>query len=344
MTAAARRRLFVARFSHEGNAFGPLRADLAAFRRNEWHRGPGVVAGTAGTSQELSALQPFVQAHSDWELVVSRCASALPSGPIEDAVFDAFLQEVLADLEAALGAGGLHGIYLSLHGAAITPTRLHADLDLVEAVHARCPDLPLAVTFDLHGNLHPRLAESLAIGFGYRTHPHVDMREVATRAIEGLVRLVEDRRRTRCAVVQTRVLLSSLNMRTEAGPMRELQEAAAQAERQPGVLAASVFGGFPYADTPCTGASSFVFTDADADPDGTQARRVAEGLADCIRASSPAFDVRLPTAEEGLAQALAFAGPGLVAVADAADNPYSGGAADTPAVLRALLASSAVSA
>jgi microcystin degradation protein MlrC len=41
--------------------------------------------------------------------------------------------------------------------------------------------------------------------------------------------------------------------------------------------------------------------------------------------------------DEGLRRALASP-PGLVAVTDPADNPLSGGAADTPALLRALLA------
>jgi len=48
--------------------------------------------------------------------------------------------------------------------------------------------------------------------------------------------------------------------------------------------------------------------------------------------------VRLPTPEEALAAALASPCAGLVAVTDPADNPLSGGACDTPGLLRALLA------
>src|SRR5690606_281306 len=49
--------------------------------------------------------------------------------------------------------------------------------------------------------------------------------------------------------------------------------------------------------------------------------------------------VRLPSAEEGIAEALALArqGRGPVAVIDCADHPGAGANADTPGLLRALV-------
>src|SRR5690606_1344207 len=114
--------------------------------------------------------------HPDWRIAVSRCAAAIPSGPIDDPVFDAFLSEVLADLDTVVAAGGVDAVYLSLHGEAMTVNRPRPDLDLVEAVRSRLPRTPLAATFDMHANMHPRLGSLLAVAGGYRTHPHVDMR------------------------------------------------------------------------------------------------------------------------------------------------------------------------
>lgn len=48
--------------------------------------------------------------------------------------------------------------------------------------------------------------------------------------------------------------------------------------------------------------------------------------------------IALPSAEEGIAQALSSDKQGLIAVTDPADNPYSGGINDTPEMLRAALA------
>ena len=334
---AKRRRLFVARFFYEGNSFGPLPADREAFERNEWARDEEAIRLADGTLLELAAFSGFAERHPDWALTVSRCASALPSGPIEDEVFNAYLAEVLADLDKSIEAGKLDAIYLSLHGAAMTKTRPHPDLDLIEAIRIRHPTVPLAASFDMHANHHPRLAGLLTVGAGYRTHPHLDMRAVAERTLERLIGCVENDTRTFGTVVNTGLLLPSINMRTSDGPMRRLQAAAARAEDQEGVLAASIFGGFPYADAEHTGASALVFTSASQDRDGSLSRRVAAQLADALHAARDEFFISLPSPAEGLSRALASTQPGLIAVTDAADNPYSGGAADTPGLLPALL-------
>ena len=149
----------------------------------------------------------------------------------------------------------------------------------------------------------------------------------------------------RCAdgTLQTRrvlrnegVLLPSFNMRTSAGPMRELEDAA-RAATTGAIREVAVFGGFPYADTVHTGASVFVVSDARLDPQGTEAERAAQTLTEHIRRLAPAFHVRLPTARQAIAQALASTRPGLIAITDPADNPLSGGGGDTPGLLRALL-------
>ena len=337
MTGHRSTRLFVARFFYEANSFGPLVADGVAFKRCEWARGGEAIAEARGSGRELAALAGFVDQHPDWSLAVSRCTSAMPAGPIDDAFFADYVREVLTDLEYEITHGGVDAIYLSLHGAAVTQTHQTPELEFLRAIRAKCPTIALAATFDMHANLHPAIGDLLSFGIGYRTHPHLDMEAVAQTALGQLCRLVEHETATHCALVNTGVLLPSINMRTADGPMRGLQVLALQAQEEPGVLVASVFGGFPYADTAHTGASTLVYTDKRLDPDGRTARSVAEELARRIGIAAPAFFVRLPDPAEGIARAVASRKPGLVAVTDAADNPFSGGAADTPALLAALL-------
>lgn len=54
------------------------------------------------------------------------------------------------------------------------------------------------------------------------------------------------------------MLLPSLNMRTESGPMQTMIHSALEAERMEGIENVSIFGGFPYADTPNSSASILV--------------------------------------------------------------------------------------
>lgn len=328
-----RKRIAVARFWYEGNAFSPRTADFAAFARCEWTKGAPALAGAEGTATELGAVAKFARESPDWDVVPLRCASALPAGPIDDDVFERFAAELRGDL----AGGDWDAVYLSLHGAAITASRQAPELDLVRDVRRLLPAVPLGASFDLHGNLAPDFASLLDVASAYRTHPHVDMAETAARVLAWLTRCADGAMRTRRALRNDGVLLGSFNMRTAGGPMRELEEAA-RAATTGAVVDVSVFGGFPYADTLHTGASVFVVSDAAQDTDGREATRTADALNAQLHRLAPAFAVRLPTPEAAIAQALACTAPGLVAVTDPADNPLSGGGADTPGLLRALLA------
>jgi len=337
MNGRPRRRLAVARFWHEGNAFCPVPADRAAFERYEWQSGQAALDAARGTATELGALAEFASAHPDWEVVVLRCAAALPSGPVEDEVFETFLEELRAGLAETGTTEPWDAIYLSLHGASITAGRPTPDLDILRLVKKLLPDAPIGASFDLHGNLSPDIAELVDIASVYRTHPHVDMAQTALRVLAGLERCVEAGLRTRRALDNLGLLLPSFNMRTASGPMCEL-EALARAEEGGAILEVGVFGGFPYADTAVTSASVFVISDAALDVDGSRAAAAARRLADAMRERAPAFEPELPDAAEAIRQALAWPEPGLIAVTDPADNPLSGGSGDTPGLFAAVLA------
>jgi microcystin degradation protein MlrC len=180
------------------------------------------------------------------------------------------------------------------------------------------------------------LADLLDVASCYRTHPHVDMQATAARVLDALACCAEGGLRTRCEVRNDNVLLGSFNMRTDAGPMREL-EAAARAATTGAILEVALFGGFPYADTVHCGAAGLALSDARLDPAGHAAAQAARTLTDAIRRLAPEFHVQLPTAPHAMAKALGNPAPGLIAITDPADNPLSGGGGDTPGLLRALL-------
>ena len=172
-----------------------------------------------------------------------RCASALPAGPIDEAVFARFSAELRDGIIAGIGDGGWDAVYLSLHGAAITTLRQTPDLDLVRLVRGLLPQVPVGASFDLHGNMAPEFAALLDVASVYRTHPHIDMAETAARVLDEPMRCAEGTLQTRrgCA---TRGAARSFNMRTNAGPMREIEDAARK-PRPARSARVAVFGGFP---------------------------------------------------------------------------------------------------
>ncbi|MDJ0388686.1 M81 family metallopeptidase [Roseomonas sp. E05] len=323
-------RLAVARLWHEGNSFSPVPTGFEDFEASEWVAGEAAREVYRGTETEVGGVLDFLDAHPDWEAVFLRQAAAMPGGILKREVFERFCAEVLE----GLASGGFDAVYLSLHGAMVVEDLPLADLELIRRVRAAIgPGVKLAASFDLHANMHPDIARLLDIGTAYRTYPHVDMRPTGRRTLELLREAVEGRSRPVGVIAKLGAILPSINMRTAAGPMAEMEAAARAAEALPGVLDVSVFGGFTYGDTPSAGASVMAFADGDALVAG---RAVASLIGD-YAARRDRFFIPLPSAAEGLRQAL-DGGPLPAAIVDAGDNPYSGGIGDTPELIRAVLA------
>ncbi|BBK44941.1 microcystinase C [Allostella vacuolata] len=321
------RTLAVARIWLEVNSFSPVPSVLADFEGSEWARGPAVLDRFRGTPTELGAVAAFADANPDWHVEVLRCAAAQPGGPMDDGLFDQFLEEV----RSGLAAGRWDAVYLSLHGALATERRRTPDLDLLRLVRETVGETPIGASFDMHANMAPEIARIADVAAGYKTLPHIDMFEVGEKVLGMLVATVERRIRPVGILLRAGRIIHSHNMRTADGPMKDLEEIARDLTRPP-ILDVTPFGGFPWADTPNTGASVMVYADGDANA----AAAAAGIMAEAIRRKAPEFAVVRPGPAEGLRQALEL-GVGPVAVVESSDNIYSGGIADTPGLLQALL-------
>jgi microcystin degradation protein MlrC len=316
----------VARLWFEANSFAPEPAPIEAFQGREWVAGDAALATYRGTATELGGLEAFLAERPHWSATVLRCTSAQPGGPMEDRAFAAWWEEVAE----GLAAGEWDGVYLSLHGACLTESQPEADLAIIRLVRGIVgPNTPIVASFDFHANISPELAGLLDGASAYRTYPHTDMAECALRALALLERVVEGER-LHAGIVKLPQVLHSFHMRHQAGPMAEVWEIARGLEG-PELPDVSIFGGFAWGDSPTAGPTAFVWG-----TDHAKARAAARQLAEAIRERFPRFAVDLPDTHQGLARALA-APPGLVALLDPADNPLSGGACDTPELLRTLI-------
>jgi microcystin degradation protein MlrC len=320
-------RIAVARLWFEGNSFTPAPTGMGAFAGREWTSGPEALSRYAGTAVELGAVATFLAAHPDWSAAILRCASAQPGGSMADEVLSTWLGEVIP----ALRATRFDGVYLSLHGACVTESDPQADLTILRAVRAAVGrDTPVTASFDFHANMAEEAATLLDGASAYRTYPHVDMDVAAARALAILERRIGGAPALHGAVEKRPFVLQSLNMRSAGGPMAEVWALAAELEEGP-VCEAFPFGGFSWGDSPHAGPTGMAWA-----ADRGAARAAAAHIAEAIEARRDRFAVSLPGPEEALSRILQGP-PGLVALLDPADNPFSGGIADTPAMLRVLL-------
>lgn len=322
-------RLLIAMMQHETNTFSPVPTPLARFGRGgEVLRGAAAIAGYRGTGTAIGAYIDLAEKEGA-EIVLPIAANASPSGPVDDAAY----AEITDTICAAIAKGGFDGILLDLHGAMVTQSLEDGEGALLKRIRAIDPKTPVAVSLDMHANLYDDIVNHATVIVGYHTYPHVDMHLAAQRTLRILVDKAEGRARPQIAIAKLPAILPSFNMRTAEGPMAEMQQLAEDWRKRPGIRDVTIYGGFAYGDSPFAGPSAVVVADSD-----ILAQQTADTLAQELAARRDRFYLTLPDPAEGLRRALATTGAGPAIVLDPADNPLSGGIGDTPALLRALLA------
>jgi microcystin degradation protein MlrC len=332
--AAGRYRIALAGFMHESNTFNPLRTDRAAFAAQCLSLGPDWVGEWRDAHHEIGGF--LEAAHSlRFEPVPLALAWATPSGPVADAVLD----EVTGYLLDQLRRQRPDGLLLALHGAMVAESFPDGDGEVLARLRQALPDLPIVVTFDLHGNLSRRQLDHCDAAVAYRTCPHVDQRECGRRAAGLLVRMLRGEVRPRMALAKPSVLVNIMVHDTSEEPLRSFLAEARAVEERPGILAVSLLPGFAYADVPQMGPTVVVVADDDADLAGHEADRLAGRLWDAryrlVRT--------LPDAAAAVRRALAAERLPVVLV-DTGDNVGGGSAGDGTVVLAELLRQGATNA
>ncbi len=287
-------RIAIGGIMHESNTFAPLPADRRRFAEGSWTRGDVLLDTWRDAHHELGGFiagaEPF-----GFEPVPTVMAWATPAGPVED--------EVLDEVVAAIGdatSGSADGLLLALHGAMVTARHADADGEVLRRLRARLgPGLPIVATLDYHANVSTAMAEHADALIGYQTYPHIDQREKGLAAAELMVRRSPSRGPPGHGTGEAPLLVPLLGQETDREPMRSVMSAARAAERRPGMLAASVMAGFPYADVAEMGPSVI----AVADGDRALARSVADDLAAMMSDVRQAFHVPCPGPAEAVRRA-----------------------------------------
>lgn len=255
------------------------------------------------------------------------------TGPLADDDFRAIVDEVLAAIAAS---GPLDGLVVLGHGAGRTTEDLDPDGTFLAAVRAAVgPGAPIVVVLDFHANVSSAMCAAVDGIVGYRTNPHIDIRDRAAEAAELIVHLLHG---PRTAVVHQRlpmVLPQIAQLTAPHEPLGEVMDLALRLAVPP-IRNVSVLGDFSLSDVPCNGTSVCVTVDAGAEDLGIAAVRA---LASAIWDRRPRYRLHAVPLLDAVAVA-ARAGRGEeppALLADVADNPGGGAPATSTFVLRALL-------
>ena len=215
--------------------------------------------------------------------------------------------------------GRLDGVYCVLHGAGLTTADHDPEGTLLSLVRRIVgPDTPVVASYDLHANVSEANVALVNAYVGYRTNPHLDMRERGAESAQLLRRIISGTP-TYLARIRLPIVPPTVTMLTgkdaHERPYGELIDLGQRRMREPPfagrVLNVSVMGGFAYADTPFNGLTAVVTaTDVEA------AHALAQEIAEAGWARRDRFHAILTSLEDAVRACESYRGPLI------ADRPH----------------------
>lgn len=264
-------------------------------------------------------------------VVPSIMASALPAGPLKEADYWYFANQIL---DAARKEGNqLQGIWLHLHGALEVENIGSGELELLKSLREIVGErIPIAITVDAHANHNGDISRHADIIRGYHTIPHHDQPDVERKTASALIDLIKSGCRTKTALITLPMVLVGEKALTNLEPLKSLMEISEQYEKMPEIAAASVYIGDSWCDSPNTHLSVSVT------PKRLEnyplAVRLCAALAQKVFDARWEFDFEIPvmTPEEAINAAFdSDAAP--VFVSDTGDNTTGGAVGDSTEML-----------
>ncbi|NKE64233.1 M81 family metallopeptidase [Ramlibacter sp. RBP-2] len=319
-------RVFSGSLATETNTFGPMPTGLASFRDRGYFKAGQHPDQMTFFSGPLWAAR-LRGKEQGWDLVEGMVAGAQPSGTTTRAAYEQLRDELLADLRQALP---VDMVVLGLHGAMVADGYDDCEGDLLARVREIVgPKVVVGGELDPHSHLTPEMLRHADVLIAFKEYPHTDVLERALELVDLCAAKVQGKVQPVAAVADCQMIVT---MHTSRQPARGFVDRIQSPEGKDGVLSISVAHGFAWGDVPEMGTKVLVYTDGDRG----QAQALAKQLATELIAMREGLNVRFPSIDETLDEALAFPG-GPVVISDGADNPGGGAASDATFITRRIV-------
>ena len=320
-------KVLVGHFSHEANTFAEEMVSFEQYTSKGASFGDDVIKNSEGTSLYMGGI---IKACREENIeMIPTCAYSAAAPVLTRECVDRMMESILPICEKHKDE--LDGICMALHGAGVAEGI--DDLELYVLTELRKivgPDLPIIVPMDLHGNVSEETTK-LANGiFGIRKYPHTDKADISYLAMKTLARVMRKEIEIETKIVHLPLLIPIAAGMTANAPFPEINDYMDTMIQERGLIYASLFQGFPYADVSCSTASVCVVAEKGA-------QKAAEDIAHFI------WDRRHYFKPNSLSPAQAFdlaeqeTKPGYIIINDMSDNPGGGCPGDGTHLLREML-------
>jgi microcystin degradation protein MlrC len=198
------------------------------------------------------------------------------------------------------------------------------EAEIVRRARRAVGDIPIFVTFDMHGNEDQEIVEAADGVFSIKTFPHIDSEQTGVAAAKCLFETVRGDFKPTMALRKPGVISPGVFQHTGSHPMKDIIARAEEWEaKEPDVRWVSSMPGFPYADVPDAGFTVIALTNDDQE----LAERIADDIADLIWSLRvPLASRKLPLPKEGVEKVMKLVAEGKtpVIIADHSDRTGDG--------------------
>lgn len=313
-------------FFHESNTFNPIvttEKDFLVFEK-------GAIHSQGGSYLLAKGIVDYFKDIEEYRLVPLNFARAVPNGEIE---LNYYLKLKARFFELLASEGKIDAFVLALHGSMRVKEIGSAESDLLKSIREKYPTTPIICGLDMHATITKTMLETAQGLTGFKTAPHLDAWETGMQAARMADTILREKATLHMATVHIPALIAGEKAETDVSPMRELMELTRTLEAEPDVCAASVFLGFPWADSAENGVNCVVVCKSNLE----KAEAYARELADAFTANLDQFSFSGLALEprEAIIQALQdTCRP--VFISDSGDNPTAGSTGDNTSLIHLL--------
>lgn len=322
----------VAGISHESNTFSAEKTELKDFSydpsQTQQQRTEAFFAGSTAKSISAGYIEGAKQ--TGLELYPTIITRATPKGPVTDDAFNTLMEELISGLKAV---PKLQGILLALHGAMVVESYPSGDEEIVRRVRtAFGPEMPIVVTHDFHANITPEIVKLCDVLITFKENPHLDTYDRGIQAAEIMAQMISGKVKPVQSIVKPPMVYNIAFQSTFSEPLLPVTTESKNVEKQKDVLAASVSGGYQYADVPSMGPSIVVVTNNNK----ALADRESKRLSDMLYATREETIINNPKPAEAVKMAMEHEGRPVILI-DMGDNIGGGSAGDATFMLDELI-------
>ncbi|MBO5652838.1 MAG: M81 family metallopeptidase, partial [Clostridia bacterium] len=320
-------KILIGHWGHEANTF----AEEEATWENYTGRGPTFGEESISANENLpSFLGGIIRACRREGIEMIPTVAYTGACPILDRdCAERMLQTILPACREHKGE--IDGVCLALHGAGVSHDSDDLETFVLEKVREILgPDIPITVPMDLHGNISERMTKISQGLFGIRKYPHTDKDAASDRALTCLARILRGEIKPRVGLCRLPLLIPIGSGLTAGEPFPEIETFMEKYVKENGLVDASFFHGFPYADVPSGGASVVVVAEKDAE-------KHARTIAKFIWERRHYFKINSLSPAEALDLAQKVEKEGFVVLNEMSDNPGGGCPGDGTHLLREML-------